>query len=742
MKALMIQGTSSGAGKSTIVAALCSLLRHEGYSVTPFKTQNMSLNSYVARRGGPDDKGGEMAVAQAVQAIAAGEEPSVDMNPILLKPRGNLTSSLIIYGKWVGDFSVNAYYENVVSQGLLIASHAMKRLSSHDFMIIEGAGSPAEINLYDRDIANMRTAELVDAPVVIVGDIERGGVFASLYGTYFLLPENWRHRVKGFIINKMGGDPSLLGDGPSKIEKLTGVPVLGVIPYESDVSSWSEDSLDVKNWGSGPIKVAVVRYPGASILTDVEPLRYVPDVSLVYATTPEDLKSADIVVMPGSKSTRSDLRWMREKGIDETIMQAHREGKPIVAICGGAQMIGSRLVDPLGLEGEGPGEDEGLSLLPHTTIFSNEKVVRRNAATDDLGGRADGFEIHKGRTSWETDWKEGGKPLFKTDYGWEGCHMNNVYATLIHHAVFYDDVLTNRLLEGVRQRKELPEPKEKTDPLSSILSSVAKAEELLRKNVDVDKIMEMLEVRRLANWKSALAFLTIIPVKSEELDFSSFYLYPLIEGGIGLASAAFFLPWLGLPRLVAAALSLATAELVEGFNHLDGLIDAGDAWMARATKDPKRMLEIMRDKFTGTGALAFLTFTLIVTVTSLSYAPSGALAMSSALASFGILEAALVGTPLNDSGLGDQFIKTVKSRRPMMWPALLLTLVPSIPLFLQAHGGLIAFLVGVLIFPAVAAYFNRAFKFTNGDVLGAAYEIDRALALVILLITLRGPMIR
>ncbi len=495
MKALMIQGTSSGAGKSTIVAALCSLLRHEGYSVTPFKTQNMSLNSYVARRGGPNDEGGEMAVAQAIQAIAAGEEPSVDMNPILLKPRGNLTSSLIINGKWVGDFSVNAYYKNVVSQGLSIASQAMRRLSNHDFMIIEGAGSPAEINLYDRDIANMRTAELADAPVIIVGDIERGGVFASLYGTYFLLPEKWRTRVKGFIINKMGGDPSLLGDGPLQIEKLTGVPVLGVIPYESGVSSWSEDSLDVKNWGNGPVKVAVVRYPGASILTDVEPLRYVPDVSLLYATTPEDVNNADVVVLPGSKSTRSDLRWMREKGIDEAVRQAHREGKPIVAICGGAQIIGSKLVDPLVLEGEGAGEDEGLSLLPHATIFNDEKVVRKNAAIDDLGGRVEGFEIHKGRINWEADWQEGGKPLFKTDYGWEGCHKANVYATLIHHAVFYDTVLANRLLKNAREKKALPEPNEKADPLSSVMSSVAKAEELLKKSVDVNKIMEMLGVR-------------------------------------------------------------------------------------------------------------------------------------------------------------------------------------------------------------------------------------------------------
>ncbi|MGC8601151.1 MAG: cobyric acid synthase [Thermoprotei archaeon] len=495
MKALMIQGTSSGAGKSTLVAALCSFLRHEGYSVSPFKTQNMSLNSYVASRGGPDGKGGEMAVAQAVQAIAAGEEPSVDMNPILLKPRGNLTSSLIINGRWVGDFTVNSYYKTIVTEGLSVAAQAVKRLSNYDFIIAEGAGSPAEINLYDRDIANMRTAELLDAPVIIVGDIERGGVFASLYGTYFLLPENWRKRVKGFIINKMGGDPSLLEDGPAKLESLTGVPVLGVLPYDNGISFWPEDSLDVKNWGSGPIRVAVVRYPGASVLTDVEPLRYEPDVSLTFASSPEDLRGADMIVLPGSKSTRSDLRWIREKRMDEEIREALADGKTIVAICGGAQMIGSELRDPLGLEGEAPGNDKGLSLLPHVTIFTNEKVVRRSPASDRYGGTVDGFEIHKGNINWTQDWHQGGGPIFETPRGPEGYQGGNLYATLIHHAVFYDKELSGRILGGIRRRKGLPDRGEARDALSSVIGSVMRAENLLKKNIDVNRLMELLEVR-------------------------------------------------------------------------------------------------------------------------------------------------------------------------------------------------------------------------------------------------------
>jgi|GEM_PF-473922 len=499
METIMFQATASGAGKSTLVAALCSALRREGYSVAPFKTQNMSLNSYVANRGGPNDEGGEMAVAQAVQAIAAGEEPSVDMNPILLKPRGNLTSSLVINGKWVGDYSVNSYYDEVVKTGLKIASEAINRLKGHDFLVLEGAGSPAEINLYDRDIANMRTAELANSPVIIIGDIERGGVFASLYGTYSLLREDWKKYVKGFIINKMGGDPSLLGDGPSKLTGMTGVPVLGVLPYSEGLQSWWEDSLDVKGWGKGPIEVAVIDYPGASIMTDLEPLRYETDVKLKLVKDPREIGEPDIVVLPGSKSTRSDLRWMREKGLDETVRALHREGKVVVGICGGAQMLGSSLNDPMGYEGEAPGESPGLGLLPHTTTFSDEKVVRRVKVTyaSGLTVTVDGFEIHKGRVDWNADWKVGGgRPLFTmADGSPEGFAGRNVYATLVHHAFFYNDALRRDLLNEIRKSKGLPQENAAppTNPLTGVIASVLKAEQLLRESGTLDKIMEVIE---------------------------------------------------------------------------------------------------------------------------------------------------------------------------------------------------------------------------------------------------------
>ncbi len=492
MKAIMVQATTSGAGKSTLVAAICSALRHDGYSVAPFKTQNMSLNSYVAAIGGTNNEGGEMAVAQAIQAIAAGEEPSVDMNPILLKPKGNLTSSLIINGKWVGDYSVNSYYGEVVKKGLQIASDAIKRIGERDFLVIEGAGSPAEINLYDKDIANMRTAELAKAPVIIVGDIERGGVFASLYGTYFLLPEKWRAYVKGFIINKMGGDPSLLGNGPMKLTSLTGVPVLGVVPYETDLDTPWEDSLDIRTWGKGPISVAVIRYPGASILTDIEPLRYEADITLNFVEKADQLDNPDVIILPGSKAARSDLKWMKQVGLDSRIKALAKEGITVVGICGGAQIMGKKLEDPLGYEGEEPGADEGMGLLPHTTVFSGKKTVKRTRVEDPFGGRVVGFEIHKGLINWAPDW-ETGRPLFKADDGIaEGFYDGKIFATLIHHSIFYDGALRKKILGEVRKLKGIPDPQEK-NPADELMNSIQKAEDLLRRSVNIKEIIRIAE---------------------------------------------------------------------------------------------------------------------------------------------------------------------------------------------------------------------------------------------------------
>lgn len=492
MKTIMVQATTSGAGKSTIVAAICSALRHDGYSVAPFKTQNMSLNSYVAAIGGPNNEGGEMAIAQAVQAIASGEEPSVDMNPILLKPKGNLTSSLIINGKWVGDYSVNSYYGEVVKRGLQIAYDAIKRIGERDFLVIEGAGSPAEINLYDKDIANMRTAELTKAPVIIVGDIERGGVFASLYGTYFLLPEKWRAYVKGFIINKMGGDPSLLGNGPIELTSLTGVPVLGVIPYENDLDTPWEDSLDIRTWGKGPINVAVIEYPGASILTDIEPLRYEPDITLNFVERADQLNNPDLIILPGSKAVRSDLKWMKQVGLDSRIKALAKERITVVGICGGAQIMGKKLEDPLGYEGEKPGTDEGIGLLPHTTVFSDKKTVKRIGVEDPFGGKVMGFEIHKGLINWTPDW-EIGRPLFKAEGGVsEGFYNDKMFATLIHHSIFYDGVLRRKILGEVRKLKGIPDPPEK-NPAGELMNSIQKAEDLLRKSINMNEIVKIAE---------------------------------------------------------------------------------------------------------------------------------------------------------------------------------------------------------------------------------------------------------
>ncbi|MGC8632707.1 MAG: cobyric acid synthase [Thermoprotei archaeon] len=489
MRALMIQGTSSGSGKTTVVAALCHALSRRGFSVAPFKTENISLNSYVARRGGPKDVGGEMAVAQAFQAMLAGEEPSTDMNPILIKPRAGMMASVIINGAWVGDFAVGSSSAFSRQTGLQLAREAIERLGHHDLLIAEGMGSPAEINLYDRDIANMRTAELLKSPVVLVGDIERGGVFASLYGTYRLLPPRWRRLVKGFVINRMGGDPSLLGEAPRKLEAATGVPVLGVIPYVPELELNLEDSLQVKGFGKGPVDVVVIEYPGASILTDIEPLRFDPSVSVRFAQSRGTLGSPDVIVLPGSKSVRSDLAWMRKQDLDEELIKAAGRGSTIVGICGGAQMLGKTLDDPMGLEGERPGEDAGLGLLNAVTRFSNDKVVRRVTAVDPKGEEIEAFEIHKGRTSWEG----GCRSLFQTENGPEGCVKGRIYASLLHHALFYDPNIRAMILGHALRSKGAEERKPQQDTSLLIEKFGTNAEKVLMKSVDIDRILSIVE---------------------------------------------------------------------------------------------------------------------------------------------------------------------------------------------------------------------------------------------------------
>ena len=369
-KSIMIQGTMSGAGKSLLVTALCRIFRQDGFRVAPFKSQNMALNSCVTADGL------EMGRAQAVQAEAAGKEPDVRMNPILLKPSSDVGSQVIVNGEVRGDYRARDYFRMKRSfiPDILAAYNSLA--AENDIIVIEGAGSPAEINLKQDDIVNMGLAELVDAPVLLAGDIDPGGVFAQLYGTIALLTPAERARVKGTIINKFRGDVSILEPGIAMIEDLTGVPVVGTVPY-MQVDIDDEDSLSArlaKNENHVLLDVAVIRLPRISNFTDFSPLEEHPAMGVRYISALKDLGSPDLVILPGTKSTMSDLRWLNETGLAGAIRRLAAGGTPILGVCGGFQMLGRQLSDPSG--SDGGGEMPGLALLPAKTVFEGEKTRR------------------------------------------------------------------------------------------------------------------------------------------------------------------------------------------------------------------------------------------------------------------------------------------------------------------------------------------------------------------------------
>jgi adenosylcobyric acid synthase len=402
-KFVMICGTASHVGKSIIAAALCRLLVDRGFKVAPFKAQNMSLNSWVTKDGE------EIGIAQAVQAWAAKTEPSADMNPVLLKPKGDMTSQVIVHGKPIGDRQVGEYYDSVDVIFDDICDSLKALASSYEIIVIEGAGSPAEINLWERDVANFRVARTVDAPVILVGDIERGGVFASLYGTIKLLPVDDRRRIRGIVINKFRGDEKLLESGLKQLERLTSIPVLGVIPF-MNVRLPSEDSVSLGDKLPSPhhkLDIAVIRLPHISNFTDFEPLETIAQIR--YVPLESDLGSPDVVIIPGTKNTIDDLMAMRRSGMDRQIVR--KAGTtPIIGICGGFQMLGESLIDE-GLEGVHNERKviEGLRLLHVKTVFNSrekqtkqvEKSVTGNGPLlDSLRNQTiRGYEIHMGITS-------------------------------------------------------------------------------------------------------------------------------------------------------------------------------------------------------------------------------------------------------------------------------------------------------------------------------------------------------
>lgn len=386
----MVQGTTSDAGKTTLVAALCRLLAREGIRVVPFKPQNMALNSAVTADGG------EIGRAQALQAVAAGLQSHTDMNPILLKPSSDTGAQVIIHGKARSDMNARDYhaYKPVAMQAVL---ESYRRLSAqYDTVLVEGAGSPAEINLRERDIANMGFAEAVDCPVILVADIDRGGVFAHIVGTLACLSESERKRIIGFVINRFRGDIGLLEPGLKWLEQQTGKPVLAVLPYLHGLFLDAEDAVEQSQSARGAFRVVVPVPPRISNHTDFDVLRAHPDVDLQLIGPGQPIPSADLIILPGSKNTRGDLDWLIAQGWRDALIRHARYGGKIIGICGGYQMLGRTIADPYGVEGA-PGISHGLGLLEIATELTQEKRLEQvsgSCAFADAG--INGYEIHMG----------------------------------------------------------------------------------------------------------------------------------------------------------------------------------------------------------------------------------------------------------------------------------------------------------------------------------------------------------
>ena len=446
-KCIMVQGTMSGAGKSLLCAALCRIFAQDGYRVAPFKSQNMALNSFVTRDGL------EMGRAQVVQAQAAGIEPDVRMNPILLKPSSDVGSQVIVHGEVRGQMKAADYFRHKkeLIPDILSAYHSLAQ--EVDVIVIEGAGSPAEINLKADDIVNMGLAKLVDAPVLLAGDIDRGGVFAQLYGTVELLEPEERARIRGLIINKFRGDVEILRPGLAMLEEKTHLPVLGVVPYLK-VDIEDEDSLserlDAKN-SVKPLDVAIVRLPKLSNFTDFIPLEQHPLLGVRYVDSARTLGAPDCILLPGTKNTVDDLLWLRQCGLEAVLLKQAAAGTPVLGVCGGYQMLGRTLDDSAATESGRSQTLRGLGLLPTSTVFSAEKrrtqVCAAAAAGPFAGATLTGYEIHTGRTVVE------GAPFARLADGTpEGCVCGNVFGTYLH-GLFDTGELTEKLTAFLCRRK-------------------------------------------------------------------------------------------------------------------------------------------------------------------------------------------------------------------------------------------------------------------------------------------------
>ncbi|MBR0261792.1 MAG: cobyric acid synthase [Selenomonadaceae bacterium] len=479
-KYLMFQGTSSHVGKSILTTALCRIFFREGRRVAPFKAQNMALNSFVTADGL------EMGRAQVAQAEAANLLPRVEMNPVLLKPTGNATSQVIINGRAVGVMSAAAYHQGYSLKAFEAVKAALKKLSAEfDTIIIEGAGSPAEVNLKANDIVNMRVAKFLNAPVILVADIDRGGALASLVGTLELLDDDERDLVKGLVINKFRGDVNLLLPAVEFLEKKTSKPVLGIIPFIEKLGIDDEDSvsLDDKISSGGEINIAVIRLGKLSNFTDFDSLAGESDVNLFYATQPDELDAADVIILPGSKNTSEDLIWLRGNHFAEKILQRTQDAA-IVGICGGFQMLGEKIFDPLKTESN-HAELDGLKLLPIETTFTAEKFTRQVTIPEIdfeflsnriVSKNLDGYEIHAGESNLR---------------GEKIISRGNIFGTYVH-GIFDNDDFRRKFLNAVRLKKNLP-------PLQSVRNVRAEKQKnyerlakIVRDNLNMNLLAEIM----------------------------------------------------------------------------------------------------------------------------------------------------------------------------------------------------------------------------------------------------------
>ena len=491
----------SGAGKSLLVTALCRIFRQDGWSVAPFKSQNMALNSFVTADGK------EMGRAQVLQAQAAGKAPDVHMNPILLKPSSDVGSQVIVNGEVRGDYRAKDYFKmkRQMIPDILAAYNSLA--AENDIIVIEGAGSPAEINLKADDIVNMGLAKLVDAPVLLVGDIDPGGVFAQLYGTVALLEEDERQRIAGTIINKFRGDVSILEPGLKMLEDRTDIPVLGVVPYfYLDLDE--EDSLTErfhKKEKPGLVDIAVIRFPRISNFTDLAPLEAIKEVSVRYISSPADFGQPDLVILPGSKNTISDLLWMRQNGLEAKILRYSGNGGAVFGICGGYQMLGREIQDPDGIEEKGT--VQGLGLLPVCTVFGQEKRrTRVEGKFRDMGGilkelqgiRFNGYEIHMGRSEVDTksdrlvSMREEGNEEPQR-YHEDGAQNGNVYGCYVH-GIFDEKLVSEGIVSAILKQKGYDTLQiEGKDWNSYKEEQYDQLADILRESLDMKAIYKMME---------------------------------------------------------------------------------------------------------------------------------------------------------------------------------------------------------------------------------------------------------